>query len=98
MIRGRTDAKDDSASETALARRRAEAAADFLIGAGAPKEKVRVTWQGAGDELTGLATRERGKNRRVEIEFYTGAPVVVSLGNDYKVQREARRSNTAASL
>jgi len=51
MIRGRTDAQGDSLQETALSRRRAEAAAEFLQLAGVPKDKLRLTWQGAGDPV-----------------------------------------------
>ena len=79
MIRGRTDATGDSMQETALARRRAEAAAEFLQQAGVSKDKLRLTWQGAGDPLAGLRPADRSQSRRVEIEFYTAAPMLVSL-------------------
>lgn len=79
MIRGRTDATGDSLQETALARRRAEAAAEFLHQAGVPKEKLRLTWQGAGDPIVGLRPADRSQSRRVEIEFYAAAPMLVSL-------------------
>lgn len=82
MIRGRTDATSESMQETALARRRAEAAADFLQLAGVPKNKLRLTWQGAGDPVAGPRATERGdraQSRRVEIEFYAAAPLVVTL-------------------
>ncbi len=79
MIRGRTDATGDSPQETALARRRAEAAAEFLQQAGVSKDKLRLTWQGAGDPVAGLQPTERAQSRRVEIEFYMAAPMLVSL-------------------
>lgn len=91
MIRGRTDATGDSLQETALARRRAEAAAEFLQLAGVSRDKLRLTWQGAGDpvaspvagsvagSVAGRGPSERAPSRRVEIEFYTAAPVLVSL-------------------
>lgn len=91
MIRGRTDATGDSLQETALARRRAEAAAEFLQLAGVSRDKLRLTWQGAGDpvaspvvgSVAGSVARrgpsERAPSRRVEIEFYKAAPVLVSL-------------------
>ena len=87
LIRGRTDAVGDSLQETALARRRAEAAAGFLQQAGVSKDKLRLTWQGAGDHargaagLSGTERADRPQSRRVEIEFYTAAPVLVSLRN-----------------
>jgi len=81
MIRGRTDAVRDSLQETALARRRAEAAAEFLQLAGVSKDKLRLTWQGAGDPVAELRPAERSQSRRVEIEFYTAAPRLVSLRN-----------------
>ena len=79
MIRGRTDATGDSMQDTALARRRAEAAAAFLHQAGVSKDKLRLTWQGAGDPIAGLRPADRSQSRRVEIEFYTAAPMHVSL-------------------
>ena len=79
MIRGRTDATGESLQETTLARRRAEAAAEFLQQAGVSKDKLRLTWQGAGDPVPGLRPTERAQSRRVEIEFYTAAPMLVSL-------------------
>ena len=94
MIRGRTDATGDSLQETALARRRAEAAAEFLQQAGVSKDKLRLTWQGAGDPVTGLRPTERAQSRRVEIEFYTAAPMLVSLRSGAANGRGA----TAASL
>lgn len=94
MIRGRTDAIGDSLQETALARRRAEAAAEFLHQAGVPKDKVRLTWQGAGDPLAGLRSADRSQSRRVEIEFYTAAPMLVSLRSSVA----SGKGTTAASL
>jgi outer membrane protein OmpA-like peptidoglycan-associated protein len=79
MIRGRTDAAGESQRESALARRRAEAAAAFLQQAGVSKDKLRLTWQGAGDLVAGLRPAERAQSRRVEIEFYAAAPILVSL-------------------
>ena len=94
MIRGRTDATGDSLQETALARRRAEAAAEFLHQAGVPKDKVRLTWQGAGDPIAGLRPADRSQSRRVEIEFYTAAPMLVSLRSSVA----SGKGTTAASM
>ena len=94
MIRGRTDAVRDSLQETALARRRAEAAAEFLQLAGVSKDKLRLTWQGAGDPVAGLRPADRSQSRRVEIEFYTAAPMFVSLRSGAANGKGA----TAASL
>jgi outer membrane protein OmpA-like peptidoglycan-associated protein len=70
VIRGRTDASVDSALETAIARRRAEAAQQYLAEvAKMPGDAMRVTWQGAGDPSTTL-----GADRRVEMEFYATRP------------------------
>jgi outer membrane protein OmpA-like peptidoglycan-associated protein len=101
MIRGRTDAAGDSPQETALARRRAEAAAEFFELAGVPREKLRLTWQGAGDPVAGLRVTERGQSRRVEIEFYASAPMLVTLRSKSANGMSAPdrgRSDTAASL
>lgn len=94
MIRGRTDAVGDSTLDTVLARRRAESAAAFLQQAGVPKDKLRLTWQGFGDPVAGLAASERGQSRRVEVEFYASAPTFLSLRND----TSGSKSATAASL
>ena len=94
MIRGRTDATGESLQETALARRRAEAAAEFLHQAGVSKDKLRVTWQGAGDPIVGLRPTDRSQSRRVEIEFYTAAPMLVSL----RSSAANGKGTTAASL
>ena len=98
MIRGRTDASGDSLQETALARRRAESAADFLHAAGVPREKLRLTWQGAGDPVAGLGASERGQSRRVEIEFYASTPTLVSVRMNGTSATDRARSDTAASL
>lgn len=98
MIRGRTDASGDSLKETGLARRRAEAAADFLHAAGVPREKLRLTWQGAGDPVAGLEASDRGQSRRVEIEFYASTPTLVSLRMNATSPTDRARSDTAASL
>ena len=94
MIRGRTDATGDSLQETALARRRAEAASEFLQQAGVSKDKLRLTWQGAGDPVAGLRPADRPQSRRVEIEFYTSAPMFVSLRSSVA----SGKSTTAASM
>ena len=98
MIRGRTDAAGDSLQETALARRRAESAADFLHSAGVPREKLRLTWQGAGDPVAGLGASERDQSRRVEIEFYASTPTLVSVRMNGTSATDRARSDTAASL
>ena len=98
MIRGRTDASGDSLQETALARRRAESAADFFHSAGVPREKLRLTWQGAGDPVARLGATERGQSRRVEIEFYASTPTLVSVRMNGTSATDRARSDTAASL
>lgn len=78
VIRGRTDSMADSMAETRLARRRAEAAYDFLIGqVRLPPEGIRLSWQGAGDPLqAGAQPADRQANRRVEIELYPVKPAI----------------------
>lgn len=79
VVRGRTDASADSAAETALARRRAQAAADYLVArAGLAPKRLRLQWQGAGDPM---AVNQRERNRRVEVEVYAAAPDVSLLTN-----------------
>lgn len=83
VVRGRTDAATDSMAETALAQRRAQAAGEFLVlRAGVPRERLRVQWQGSGDQLEpGATPTQRQRNRRVEVEIYAAAPSVEYLPN-----------------
>lgn len=76
VIRGRTDALSESIVETRLAQRRAEGAAAYLRqSAQVPAERLRITWQGAGDRVVdGSSAAERNSNRRVEIELYGNRP------------------------
>jgi len=76
VIRGRTDAATESLDETHLAQRRSQAAYNFLIRAvKLPRESVRVSWQGAGDQAdAGAGPLQRQANRRVEIEMYETKP------------------------
>ena len=62
--------------------------------AGVPKDKLRLTWQGAGDPIAGLRPADRSQSRRVEIEFYTAAPMLVSLRSSVA----NGKGTTAASL
>ena len=83
IIRGRTDATSDSTAETALARRRAEAAYSYLTASfnvGLPAEGIRISWQGAGDPMRQQdGPQARQANRRVEIELYAIKPTVQVL-------------------
>ena len=76
VIRGRTDAATESMDESHLAQRRSQAAYNFLIRAvKLPRDAVRVSWQGAGDQAEpGSAATQRQANRRVEIEMYEAKP------------------------
>ena len=78
VIRGRTDAVRESLHDASLARRRADAAASFLIDRGTPASRLRVTWQAFGDGLVSSAAQ----NRRVELEFYAVKPVSTLLLHD----------------
>lgn len=76
VIRGRTDAVTDSPLQTSLAKRRAQAAYDYLTSvARFPAEGIRMTWQGAGDTaVQGDGPAQRQANRRVELEMYPTPP------------------------
>ena len=76
VIRGRTDAVTDSPLQTSLAKRRAQAAYDYLTSvARFPAEGIRMTWQGAGDTaVQGDGPAQRQANRRVELEMYPAPP------------------------
>ncbi len=75
VLRGRTDAVRDNPADARIARQRAEAAQLVLARAGIAPNRIRVTWQGAGDTVASNDTAEgRALNRRVEIEVYAAQP------------------------
>ena len=80
MVRGRTDARQATLADGRIARERAEAAQVLLVQLGVPPQRIRTTWQAAGDTVAPLNTAEgRALNRRVEIELYGAEPAQGSL-------------------
>jgi outer membrane protein OmpA-like peptidoglycan-associated protein len=80
MVRGRTDARQATLADERIARVRAEQAQVLLVQLGVPAQRIRATWQAAGDTVASLDTAEgRALNRRVEIEVYGAEPVTGSL-------------------
>lgn len=80
VVRGRTDAEQESLSDSRLARERAEAMRKFLVGGGISAQRIRVQYQGAGDFVADNGDAEgRALNRRVEVELYGAAPGVTAL-------------------
>lgn len=80
VLKGRTDGTTDSPAESRIARERAAAVRDYLVGAGIEAARIRATYQPAGDHAadnTGITGR--AMNRRVEIEVYRSAPVAVGV-------------------
>jgi flagellar motor protein MotB len=83
VLRGRTDALQDTAADGRIARQRAQAAYALLTNAGIPADRIRVTWQASGDPAAPLSTPEgRAASRRVEIEVYEIAPRHLPLEPD----------------
>lgn len=79
MLRGRTDGTTDSPAESRIARERATAVRDFLVGAGIDPARIRATYQPVGDFATDNSNpSSRGMNRRVEIEVYRALPVAMN--------------------
>lgn len=79
MLRGRTDGTVDSVAESRIARDRARAVRDYLIGAGVEPDRIRATYQPIGDPAgDGAGPSARGLNRRVEVEVYRALPVSVA--------------------
>lgn len=75
MVRGRTDARQATLADERIARARAEAAQVLLVQLGVPPQRIRTTWQAAGDSVAPVNTVEgRVLNRRVEIELYGAEP------------------------
>ena len=78
LLRGRTDGATDSAAESRIARERAAAVRDFLVGAGVDAAHIRATYQPAGDHaVDNSSPAGQGMNRRVEVEVYQALPVAM---------------------
>lgn len=76
LLRGRTDGIADSDAESHIARERAAAVRDYLVGAGVDPARIRATYQPTGDHAADNANPAgRTMNRRVEIEIYRALPV-----------------------
>ena len=79
LLRGRTDGAIDSTTESRIARERAAAVRDYLVGAGVDPARIRATYQPVGDfAADNSSLAGRGMNRRVEIEVYRSLPVAMS--------------------
>jgi outer membrane protein OmpA-like peptidoglycan-associated protein len=79
LLRGRTDGAFDSAAEGRIARERAKAVRDYLVGAGVDPARIRATYQPAGDHAADNSSPAgRSLNRRVEIEVYRALPVAMA--------------------
>lgn len=78
LLRGRTDGVTDSAAESRIARERAAAVRDYLVGAGVDPARIRATYQPTGDHAADNSSPAgQGMNRRVEIEVYRALPVAM---------------------
>jgi len=78
LLRGRTDGATDSAAESRIARERAAAVREYLVGAGVDAARIRATYQPAGDHAADNSSPAgQGLNRRVEIEVYRALPVAM---------------------
>ncbi len=79
LLRGRTDGATDSAAESRIARERAAAVREYLVGAGVDAARIRATYQPAGDHAADNSSPAgQGLNRRVEIELYRALPVAMA--------------------
>ena len=79
LLRGRTDGVTDAPAESRIARERADAVRDYLVGAGVDPARIRATYQPAGDHAADNSSPSgKGMNRRVEIEVYRALPVAMS--------------------
>jgi outer membrane protein OmpA-like peptidoglycan-associated protein len=79
LLRGRTDGATDAPGESRIARDRANAVRDYLVGAGVDPARIRATYQPAGDHAAdNTSPSGKGMNRRVEIEVYRALPVAMS--------------------
>lgn len=79
LLRGRTDGATDAPAESRIARDRANAVRDYLVGAGVDPARIRATYQPTGDHAAdNTSPSGKGMNRRVEIEVYRALPVAMS--------------------
>lgn len=79
-VRGRTDAAQANPTDERIARARAESMRVVLVQLGVPTQRIRTSWQAAGDAVAPLDTAEgRAANRRVEVEVYAAEPQPGSL-------------------
>jgi outer membrane protein OmpA-like peptidoglycan-associated protein len=79
LLRGRTDGAADMPADSRLARERAHAVRDYLVGAGVDPARIRATYQPAGDHAADNSSASgKAMNRRVEIEVYRALPAAVS--------------------
>lgn len=79
VLRGRTDGKIESRTESAIARRRADAVEAWLVRSGVDRTRIRTTWQPVGDHAADNGTPQgRSLNRRVEIEVYRSPPLTMA--------------------
>ena len=79
LLRGRTDGTTDAPAESRIARERAAAVRDHLVASGVDPQRIRATYQPAGDHVADNASAVgRGLNRRVEIELYRVLPLAFS--------------------
>ena len=79
LLRGRTDGATDAPAESRIARERANAVRDYLVGAGVDPARIRATYQPAGDHAADNSSPSgKGMNRRVEIEVYRALPVAMT--------------------
>ncbi len=79
-VRGRTDAAQANPADERIARARAQSMRVLLVQLGVPTQRIRTSWQAAGDAVAPLDTAEgRAANRRVEVEVYAAEPQLGSL-------------------
>jgi outer membrane protein OmpA-like peptidoglycan-associated protein len=76
LLRGRTDGATDTPADSRLARERAHAVRDYLVGAGVDPARIRASYQPAGDHAANNTSASgKAMNRRVEIEVYRALPI-----------------------
>lgn len=73
LLVGHADSKGPAAANAATARRRAEAAADYLTSLGYPEDHLLVESRAADEPIaTNNDAKGRGQNRRVDIQLIAG--------------------------
>jgi outer membrane protein OmpA-like peptidoglycan-associated protein len=83
LIVGHTDAQGTDSYNMSLSERRAQATADYLVGAGVDRSRLRVTGRGESEPIADNSTSTgQQQNRRVEVAIYASEAYKAELARN----------------